>query len=133
MNDVSSAVPGSRETKYCNTIRMVMKYLGHATNAEILHDVQRIFPGVSATTIHRATARLASRGELQTAPPDKQGAMRYDITVKPHDHFVCVRCDMVRDIDIADEVIPIIESRLGGCGIAGNITIAGVCQACRPK
>lgn len=133
MQHISPPVVTGRETKYCNTIRMVLERKGHATNADILTDVRRIFPKVTATTIHRATARLASRGELQLAPPDNQGAMRYDVTVVPHDHFVCVRCDMLRDLDIASEVIPILKSRLGGCEITGNITVSGVCQGCRSK
>ena len=120
----------ARETKYCNTIRMVVEYRGHATNAEILSDVRRVFPSISATTIHRATARLAVRGELGHAPSDSKGAMRYDTNLTAHDHFMCVRCGKLLDIDVANDVIPIIERQLEPCEVVGNITVSGLCGCC---
>ncbi|NCU37578.1 hypothetical protein EOL96_00740 [Candidatus Saccharibacteria bacterium] len=131
MMELSTTKPATRETKYCNTIRMVVEYRGHATNAEVHADVCRIFPNVSATTVHRATARLASRGELGVAPADAQGAMRYDANLEPHDHFMCVRCGLLRDITIAQDVLPLITQKLEGCEISGNITISGICRKCR--
>lgn len=119
-----------RETKYCNTIRQIMARRGHATNAEILSEVQQTFPTVSSTTIHRATARLASRGELAVAPADAQGAMRYDANLEAHDHFMCERCGTLRDVTIAEKIIPAVEAELDGCSISGRITIMGTCKLC---
>ena len=67
-----------RQSRYCTAIVSELQTLGHATNTQLLAALQRSYPTLSATTVHRATARLAQRGDIATAPPDSSGAMRYD-------------------------------------------------------
>ncbi|MFO0781373.1 MAG: transcriptional repressor [Candidatus Saccharimonadales bacterium] len=122
-----------RETKYCNSIRDIIKRLGHVTNVELLHHLQRDFPELSATTVHRVTARLASRDEIGLAPNTHRGAVRYDAQVKPHDHFSCNACDRLCDTDIKDKIQPIIEGAIADCAIPGNIVITGLCNLCNSK
>jgi hypothetical protein len=76
-----------RQTKYCQSIEQTLHKLGHATNAEILIALRKSFPDLSATTIHRATARLASRGKIAIAPADNSGSMRYDTNVQLVDDY----------------------------------------------
>lgn len=120
----------SRETKYSKQLSLSIKSLGHATNAQLLESLQTIYPDVSATTVHRATARLLEQGRVSEAPVDSHGAMRYDTTTKPHDHFICNGCAGIRDIDIAQEVTPAISKALGGCKITGRLVIYGTCEQC---
>jgi Fe2+ or Zn2+ uptake regulation protein len=120
----------SRETKYCEAIRQAVRYIGHATNAQALAYLHLKYPLVSATTIHRATQRLANRNQLAAAPPDRQGSMRYETNLEPHDHFMCLRCGRLRDVNIMDEVIPIMKTRIDGCQISGRIVINGLCYFC---
>lgn len=122
-----------RETKYCNAIREVVKTLNHATNSELLHHLQRDFPELSATTVHRATARLASRGEIGLAPSTHRGAVRYDSQTRPHDHFSCNVCDRLCDTDIKDKIEPIIKKTVVDCAISGNIVLTGLCNMCNTK
>lgn len=129
----TTLLSASRETKYCEAIRQAVKYIGHATNAQILIVLRKKYPNISATTIHRATARLASRQQLAIAPADTQGAMRYEINLKPHDHFMCLSCGRLRDVDIMDEVIPIMKTRIDGCQISGRIVINGLCRFCNQQ
>jgi len=122
-----------RETKYCNAIREIIKTLSHATNTELLHHLHRDFPELSATTVHRATARLASRREIGLAPSTHRGAVRYDAQTKPHDHFNCKVCDRLCDTDIKDKIQPIINGAISDCAISGNIVLTGVCNECSTK
>ncbi|MEO8104858.1 MAG: transcriptional repressor [Candidatus Saccharibacteria bacterium] len=122
-----------RETKYCRAIRQALRIKGHATNSELLALVRKSFPDVSATTIHRATARLAARAEISLAPAALDGAMRYDATATPHDHFLCSACAMLRDTDVKNKVIPLLEASIGDCSISGQLTISGICQKCSAK
>jgi Fur family transcriptional regulator, peroxide stress response regulator len=123
----------TRQTKYCNAIKTSLGTLGHASNSELLAQLRVDFPNLSATTVHRATARLADRGEIAVAPPDNQGAMRYDALVTPHDHFACNSCNLLKDTDIVKTVIPALESQLEGCQISGRLVIYGTCYACTTK
>lgn len=120
----------SRETKYSKQLEASIGSLGHATNAQLLDSLRTIYPDVSATTVHRATARLLEKGRVSEAPVDSHGAMRYDTTTKPHDHFICNGCHGIRDIDIAQDVTPTISKALGGCKITGRLIIHGTCERC---
>ncbi|MCA9348957.1 transcriptional repressor [Candidatus Saccharibacteria bacterium] len=121
----------ARESKYCTLIRQAVKSLGHASNAEIAVLVRKHYPYVSDTTIHRATARLAGRGEISVAPADTSGAMRYDANIKPHDHFLCTECDELQDIDVLPLVMNTLENCTArNCQISGRVLVSGICGRC---
>lgn len=122
-----------RQSKYCTAIKDALTAVGHASNAELLHSLQSFYPELSSTTVHRATARMAARGEIGLAPPDHQGAMRYDANTVPHDHFACTSCSTVRDADVVNAVVPALENQLDGCHISGRLIIYGTCHACTTK
>jgi Fe2+ or Zn2+ uptake regulation protein len=121
----------SRQTKYCEAIEHALRIKGHATNSELLKLLRKSFPELSATTIHRATARLASRGVIGIAPPTVEGSMRYDANPKTHDHFLCSGCGVLKDAQFRDKVTPIIKEEIDGCEISGQITISGLCKGCK--
>ena len=120
----------ARQSKYCNAIKSALARYGHATNSMLLDELRRIFPGLSATTVHRATARMAFRGEIGLAPATKDGSMRYDANLQLHDHFVCSDCDNLRDINIKNKLLPILESSITDCQLSGSLTIKGTCKDC---
>ncbi len=122
-----------RQTQNCKDIEQALRCLGHASNTELLQVLRKTNPSLSATTVHRATSRLASRGVIAIAPPNIDGSMRYDATTQPHDHFMCNRCGLLRDADIKDRVIPILESKMKDCVISGRLTISGECKNCISK
>ena len=127
----ASIAPGTRETKYCKAIVGLLRQMGHATNTQLLHGLTGEFPGVSATTVHRATARLAKRGEISIAPPTLTGSMRYDANTTPHDHFMCSTCGVLKDADVATKVRSLLEAQLDDCHISGRLTISGMCKTCK--
>jgi Fe2+ or Zn2+ uptake regulation protein len=127
---MNSIVIAPRQTKYCQAIEQSLQRLGHASNAQLLADLRVHFPDLSATTVHRATSRLAARGTITTAPSTQDGAMRYDANATPHDHFQCASCDLLRDTNVKHKVIPILEASIEGCSISGQLTISGTCTQC---
>jgi len=122
-----------RQTKYCLAIRQELAGMGHATNSELLDSLRKVFPTLSATTVHRATARLASRDHIAIAPSAKDGSLQYDTNTKPHDHFQCSQCGLLKDTDIKDKVIPVLEASIGDCSVSGQLTISGICNKCIKK
>ena len=122
-----------RQTQNCKDIEQALARLGHASNTELLQVLRKTNPSLSATTVHRATSRLASRGVIAIAPPHIDGSMRYDAHTQPHDHFMCNSCGILRDTDIKDRVIPILESSMTDCVISGRLTISGQCKKCINK
>lgn len=119
-----------RQTKYCQAIESTLAELGHATNAELLDTLQKTYPDLSATTVHRATTRLAARGSIGIAPSRQGGPMQYDANTTPHDHFQCLVCGLLRDTNVKEKIIPILETSINGCSISGQLTITGTCKKC---
>lgn len=124
--------PQDRTTKYVSAVRRHMQTLGHATNHQLLEALRVDYPDVSATTVHRVTARLLERGELQLAPSGQANVLRFDANTEPHDHFMCEACDLLRDAQLGDIVRPQIERAIGdGCSISGSLTVSGICKKCK--
>lgn len=119
-----------RETKYCHAVRQHIKQLGHATNLELLEIMQKEYPSLSPTTVHRVTSRLVKRGELQLAPSTPDGSMRFDSNLALHDHFQCRKCGMIRDAQFPSHIIREVESEFKDCVISGPIVITGLCKIC---
>lgn len=122
-----------RNSKYTAKTVAAIRRLGHATNAQILAELRTDYPTLSATTVHRITARLAERGVIGIAPSALDGSCRYDADPKPHDHFVCEDCQIIRNINVSDFLIPHIEKALDGCKINGSLTVQGTCKLCAIK
>ena len=126
----------SRQTKYVSAVTEALRVLRHATNLELQQEVQKIHPEVSATTIHRVTARLKERGVISCAPKPTNGSERYDITPTPHHHFMCVTCSRICDVPETQEaamVIHQLKELSGECAIAGTLTMRGICKRCAKK
>lgn len=122
-----------RQTKYCTEIEKILRSFGHATNAQILLALRESYPDLSATTVHRATTRLAHRGSIAIAPTAKDGSMQYDANTNPHDHFQCRDCGITRDTDIKDKIIPLLQNSMTDCDISGRLIITGTCKHCIKK
>ena len=127
---ISVTSENARQTKYCSAIKSALQLKGHATNNELLIELRRVFPELSATTVHRATARLASRGEIAVAPAAKDGSMRYDSNLEPHDHFLCSSCHLLRDIDVKSKLNAILKRSICDCQVSGRLIIEGLCSSC---
>ncbi len=123
-----------RKSKYVSAVRSLMHQMGHATNFELLESLRGEYPDLSATTVHRVTARLHERGELQLAPTGRENVLRYDANSLPHDHFMCSLCGLLRDANLGPIIRPQIEQAIGdGCSIAGSLTVSGVCKQCHKE
>ncbi len=118
-------------TRYTQDVLEHVARIGHATNSELLGHLNASYPELSATTVHRITARLVERGTLAIAPVASGGVMRFDANTTEHDHFHCSSCDMLRDTTIADKIRPVLEQSIGeGCRITGSLVISGLCKNC---
>lgn len=127
-------VAHDRTTKYMTAVRDCMNRVGHATNVELLTELRAEFPDLSATTVHRITARMVERRELQLAPSGEGNVMRFDANLAPHDHFMCEHCGLLKDAELNGVLGPMIEKAIGdGCSISGSLTVSGTCRACHKE
>ncbi len=130
---VARATP-DRTTKYVTAVRRALEKRGHATNADLLAMLQVEYPAVSATTVHRVTARLLDAGEVRLAPSGNDHAMRFDVNNQPHDHFMCTTCGLLRDTQLGPSIRAEIEQSIAdGCSISGDLVVSGVCKRCKER
>lgn len=126
-------MPLVRNTKYTDAVILYMQLMQHATNTDIEKYLRQTFPAITATTVHRITARLVEQGMLRMAPNYLDGSMRFDINVSDHDHFMCSTCGELRDVSIRDEVIPLLKKGIEGCSVNGSLVISGTCKKCNEE
>jgi Fe2+ or Zn2+ uptake regulation protein len=122
-----------RETKYARAVMAYMQTVGHAVNAEVIGHLRLEYPELSATTVHRLTARMVQRGQLAQAPPSRGNAARLDANLTPHDHFECLNCGCLRDVILPQELFDSLQTMLQGCRFEGRLTIQGTCTKCLVK
>jgi Fe2+ or Zn2+ uptake regulation protein len=123
----------SRQTKYVHAVYDALQNLSHATTLELLREVQKTYPEVSATTIHRVSGRLQEKGIIGFAPKPVNGSERYDVNLEPHHHFMCTKCGRLCDVpDTPDARLAIgqLKKLSGDCAIAGSLTMQGTCKQC---
>jgi Fur family peroxide stress response transcriptional regulator len=129
-------ITASRQTRYVQAVYDALQNLSHATNRELLRKVHETYPEVSATTIHRVSGRLQKRGLISFAPKPANGAERYDISLEPHHHFMCMQCGRLCDVPdtpAARLAIGQLKKLSDDCAIAGSLTMQGTCKQCVKK
>jgi len=105
----------------------------HPTADDVYMDVRQQFPNISLGTIYRNLKLLIDIGEVVKVS-NKDGKDRFDGNPEPHNHFQCVRCNKVMDLDFDMENIHKIN-QLAGDNFAGEITSSstmfyGTCSDC---
>jgi Fur family transcriptional regulator, peroxide stress response regulator len=69
----------------------------HPSAEDIYEEVRAIIPDISLATIYKTLRELVTMGELLevTFQGDQ---LRFDTTVTPHHHLVCLRCHTIENI-----------------------------------
>lgn len=118
-----------RKTPQTQLVTSLLNSLGHATNQELVREAHKTMPAMSATTVHRITARLVEAGMASYAPVG-DGVKVIDANVAPHDHFVCRSCGRTIDIALTDLVVEELQKQIPGKLVRRSIVITGVCEIC---
>lgn len=106
--------------------------LDHPDAESLYRAVRERVPTVSLDTVYRTIWTLHELGLVATLGP-RRDAIRFDVNLEPHHHYVCVRCGLVRDLD-PDEIgavrVPESVHALGDV-IEARVEIRGVCSRCQ--
>ena len=101
------------------------------TAEQIYMEAKQILPSIAMGTVYRNLGLMAAAGEvLRIEMPGRPD--RFDKTVVPHHHCVCVRCGEVYDIPIPDLSLQL--SKMLRAPVEGyDLTVHVICDACRAK
>ena len=108
---------------------VIRKSKRHMTAEQIYREARQILPSIAMGTVYRNLGLMTEAGEvLRIEMPGRPD--RFDKTVVPHHHCVCVRCGEVYDIPIPD-LTNQLEKMLGAPVEGYDLTVHVVCDACR--
>ncbi len=69
----------------------------HPTAEQVYQRLRPTHPGLSLSTVYNALEAFSRRGLCRRMPP-VGGSQRYDGTVEPHHHALCIRCGLIYDL-----------------------------------
>ncbi|UCD37017.1 MAG: transcriptional repressor, partial [Fidelibacterota bacterium] len=101
----------------------------HPTAEWVYSRVRREIPNISLGTVYRNLNQLADGNMIQRIYDD--GHVRYDGHTDRHDHYRCIRCDRIFDLEINLGELPsaiLEDSRFKVTGYSVEVT--GVCNEC---
>jgi len=105
---------------------------GHQTAAQILEQVQRVYPYVDVSTVYRTMAVL-NELRLVTETDMGGGELAYEwATDEPHHHLICHDCGAVQQVDHAalDHLAETLGDDYGFRADLHHFAIFGTCRAC---
>jgi Fur family transcriptional regulator, ferric uptake regulator len=106
---------------------------GHVTAAEVLDQVQQVYPYVDISTVYR-TMSVLKELHLVTETNMGAGELAYEWSSgDPHHHLICRRCGSVQQLDNAalTRLATSLQSEHGFRADIDHIAIFGVCRACQ--
>jgi Fur family peroxide stress response transcriptional regulator len=111
----------------------ILKYLlenrCHPTVEEIYQRLSGEIPTLSKTTVYNTLNLFAEKGLVEVLTIDEREA-RFDIVVKPHAHFKCLKCGAIYDlwevdVNIRDKEFQEFEPK------SVHVYVKGYCPKCR--
>lgn len=112
-------------------VYQTLYYSKEHPSAEVVYQqVRKRFPMISLGTVYKTLERFQEVGLIQKVSPLTEVA-RYDATVSPHIHMVCLKCKSLQDVD---EPFPEItlsqQARNGFKVLTQQVLFQGYCAHC---
>ena len=106
----------------------------HPDAETLFRAVQRRTPTVSLDTIYRTLWMLRELGLVTTLGPSRD-AVRFDVNLDHHHHYVCVKCGLVRDFNSRELNGLRVPDAVSAFGTIENaqVEIRGHCASCQRK
>lgn len=93
--------------KYSRQRESIKEYLmtrkDHPTADMVYINVKKEFPNISLGTVYRNLTLLSDIGEILKLNMG-DGADHFDAKITPHNHFICINCGNVIDLEIDVEI-----------------------------
>jgi Fur family peroxide stress response transcriptional regulator len=109
--------------------------MGHPTAEELYLSLRAKYPEMSRATVYRNLKILEEAGGIIRVIGSVAGGERFDATVKPHYHFICLKCGAARDLEIPyrEGENALIEEKHGVKIEGHRTTFFGYCKDCASK
>ena len=123
---------GLRATPQRRAIIDVVRSSGRHVTAESIFERVRIdLPTISLKTVYETLHSLVAVGEMQELVVGA-GPTRFDTTVGPHHHMICLTCGRIEDVDFDVDTIAV-DRRQGFSIIRTDVIGWGRCPDCEDQ
>jgi len=111
-------------------LESVRSTVNHPTAQEVFEQVRTAMPTISLATVYRDLAQLANHGEIRTIQTGE--SLRYDGRISDHQHFQCIRCHTLYDLDISlEKFVFELEMKNEHEVIGYELILNGICNNCK--
>ena len=117
-----------RNTKQKDLIlKIINNSCSHPNTNEIYELAREEIPNISLGTVYRIVNNLVEKGKIRTIQ-SIDNIHRYDNINWKHDHFICIKCGEVEDVEKSSskEIKVINNNEVLDC----DITYKGICKKC---
>lgn len=104
---------------------------GHVTAESVFDRVRTELPTISLKTVYETLHSLVAAGEMRELATGV-GPTRFDTTVRPHQHAICLYCNRIDDIDFDVDAIAA-DQRSGFSVVRTDVIIWGRCPDCEGR
>ena len=114
--------------------REVAGSLDHPDAETVFGGIRGRLPTASLDTVYRTLWLLGDLGLVRTLGP-RHGSVRFDANLRPHHHYVCMRCGLSRDFEsVALEAVRLPAAAKGfGSVVTMHVEVRGVCAGCAKR
>ena len=107
---------------------------GHITSEDLFRKVRELYPHIGHTTVYRTMKILCDAG-LASERRFDDGATRYEIKQKHHDHLVCVQCGKIIEFEssMIEGAQQDIAKRYGFHLLRHRHELYGYCSECQQE
>ena len=124
-----------RQTKQRKIILEELRKLKtHPTAEELFLEIKKKIPNISFSTVYRNLNFLKNKGDILELNLGKYSS-RYDGDLSLHQHFFCLGCSKIIDIQIPleDKLTKRIENKLDCKVKYQRVDFYGYCKECKRK
>lgn len=103
----------------------------HPDAEAVYRAVKTRVPTVSLDTVYRTLHLLMDLGLIGTMGP-RYDSTRFDPNLKPHHHFLCIRCGLARDFESLELDSLSLPEAAGAFGkiLGKDVVVRGICNDC---
>jgi len=115
-------------------LEVFLEARGHVTSEDLFGKVRELYPHIGHTTVYRTMKILCEAG-LASERHFDDGATRYEIKLKHHDHLVCVRCGKITEFEssMIEGAQQDIVKRYGFHLVRHRHELYGYCSGCQQE